>query len=350
MNKKHKALLDAIDREHKELESKHRDSRVLIVDGMNLFIRTFSAIPTLNEDGVHVGGLTGFLLSLAATIRMFSPTRVIVVFDGKGGSSKRRSIYSEYKERRAIKSKLNRVGGFEDMADEQKAMKHQLLRIYYYLMQLPVNVLAIDNIEADDVIAYLASYFDEEVIISSNDKDFLQLVNERVSVYYPIKKILYNPQNLLEEYGIWCENFAIYKALKGDRSDNIKPISGFGDKTILKQFPMLSEERKIELDEFEEFCKLYDGKSKVMLGLQNNMDEFHRNYQLVQLSDTNIPANITSNIRNTVDGEIPYLNKVNLNELYVSDKIQSSIPNWDTWLLQSFGNVNALRDKEKDEG
>lgn len=350
MNKRHKQLLDEIEREHNELETKHRDSRVLIVDGMNLFIRTFSAIPTLNEDGQHVGGLTGFLQSLGATIRMFSPTRVIVVFDGKGGSKRRRGIYSEYKERRAIKSKLNRVAGFEDMADEQKAMKHQLLRIYYYLSELPVTVLAIDDVEADDVIAYLTSYFNEEVIISSNDKDFLQLVNDRVSVYSPIKKKLYNPQNLIEEYGIWCENFPIYKALKGDRSDNIKPISGFGDKTILKQFPMLAERRKVDLDEFEEFCKLYDGKSKTMLQLQSNMDEFFRNYSLVQLTETSMPATITSNIRNVVDGDITEMNKSVLSELYVSDKIQSSIPNWNSWLIQSFGNINTLKDKRKDEG
>ena len=91
---KYQKLLQEIETE-KELQGNlHRDSKVLIVDGMNLFIRTFSAIPTLNEDGQHIGGLSGFLQSLAATVRMVNPTRVVVVFDGKGGSLRRKKIYS----------------------------------------------------------------------------------------------------------------------------------------------------------------------------------------------------------------------------------------------------------------
>ena len=86
MNNKYQRLLQEIETERQEQENLHRDSKVLIVDGMNLFIRTFSAIPTLNENGQHIGGLSGFLQSLAATVRMVNPTRVVVVFDGKGGS------------------------------------------------------------------------------------------------------------------------------------------------------------------------------------------------------------------------------------------------------------------------
>jgi 5'-3' exonuclease len=103
-----------------------------------LFIRVFSAIPTLNEDGQHVGGLSGFMKSLGATIRMVKPTRVVVVFDGKGGSHRRRKIFDNYKERRAIKSRLNRAVGFEDLADEQASMKWQMVRLYEYLQNLTI--------------------------------------------------------------------------------------------------------------------------------------------------------------------------------------------------------------------
>jgi hypothetical protein len=112
MNKRYSTILDEIESERQHKNALNRNSKVLIVDGMNLFIRTFSAIPTLNEEGKHVGGLSGFLLSLAATIRMVNPTRVVVVFDGKGGSYRRRQIYSNYKERRAVTSRLNRIVGF----------------------------------------------------------------------------------------------------------------------------------------------------------------------------------------------------------------------------------------------
>ena len=63
---------------------------MLIVDGLNTFIRVFSVMPTLNENGVHVGGIVGFLKSVGFAINMFNPTRTIIVFDGKGGSNRRR--------------------------------------------------------------------------------------------------------------------------------------------------------------------------------------------------------------------------------------------------------------------
>jgi DNA polymerase-1 len=345
MIRKYRDLLKEVEEEHQNADKLHRDSKVLLVDGMNLFIRTFSAIPTLNEDGQHIGGLSGFLQSLAATIRMVKPTRVVVVFDGKGGSHRRRKIYENYKERKAIKSRLNRVAGFEDVLDEQASMKWQMVRLYQYLQHLPLTTIVMDNIEADDVIAYLSSYFKDKVYILSNDRDFLQLVSDRVNVYVPTKKKMYNPQNLREEYGIWCENFTIYKALLGDTSDNIKGIRGMGDKTILKHFPELGERVKVDLEKFVESCKLYDGKSKAMNELKHHISDFERNYELMQLLEVDIPASTKSNIRGMVDGEISQLNKIHLDTMCLQDKLRGAIPNWDDWLLNNFSNLNSLREK-----
>lgn len=343
MNKKYQRLLQEIETEKAEQENLHRNSKVLIVDGMNLFIRTFSAIPTLNEDGSHVGGLSGFLKSLGATIRMVNPTRVVVVFDGKGGSHRRKKIYSNYKEGRAIKSKLNRVLGFEDIDSEQRSMKEQMIRIFAYLQNLPLNIIMIDKIEADDVIAYLSSYFKERVYILSNDRDFLQLVSDRVSVYLPTKKKMYNPENLLEETGIWCENYIIYKSLLGDKSDNIQGIKGFGDKTILKNFPQLSEKNKIDLEKFLELCKLHNDKSKAVNELKNNLHLLETNYSIMQLHDVDISQSIKSTIRNLVDGEIDEMNTTELKKLYIHDKLHGVIPNWDEWLNKNFTQLNMIR-------
>ena len=345
--RKYKELLAEIEQEHQDADKLNRDSRVLIVDGMNLFIRTFSAIPTLNDDGQHIGGLVGFLKSLGATIRMTKPTRVVVVFDGKGGSLRRKKVYSNYKERRAITSRLNRVVGFEDIVDEQQSMKWQISRIYQYLQQLPITTIMIDHIEADDVIAYLSSYFQEKVYILSNDRDFLQLVSDRVNVYVPTKKKMYNPQNLLEEYGIWSENFAIYKALLGDKSDNIAGIRGMGDKTIVKQFPQLGEPQKISLEDFVESCKLYEGKSKAMNSLKENIDAFQTNYQIMQLEDVDIPSSTKSTIRGLVDGTIESMSKINLDRMCLEDKLRSSFPNWDEWLQTNFKSLDGYREKTK---
>ena len=348
MLRKYKELLAEVEQEHKESENLHRDSRVLIVDSMNLFIRCFSVIPTLNEDGDHVGGLVGFLKSLAATIRMVNPTRVVMVFDGKGGSLRRKKLYPNYKEQRAMKSRLNRVVGFEDIVDESQSMKWQISRVYQYLQQLPLTTVMLDHIEADDVIAYLSSYFQEKVCILSNDRDFLQLVSDKVNVYVPTKKKMYNPQNLLEEYGIWSENFAIFKALLGDKSDNIAGIKGMGDKTILKNFPQLGEPTKIDLEDFVESCKLYEGKSKAMNSLKENIDSFQTNYQIMQPHDVDIPSSTKSTIRGLVDGEIEPMNKIELNTMCLHDKLRSSFSDWDEWIRTNFSSLEGWRDKISD--
>ena len=84
INKRHLSILDEIKKSGGEIDSGKPNDSVLLIDGMNTFIRVFSAIPTTNEDGVHVGGIVGFLRSLAFNINMIRPTRTIIVFDGKG--------------------------------------------------------------------------------------------------------------------------------------------------------------------------------------------------------------------------------------------------------------------------
>jgi DNA polymerase-1 len=345
MNNRFTKILNEIDLEKEQQDSLHRDSKVLIVDGMNLFIRTFSAIPTLNEEGKHVGGLSGFLTSLASTVRMVNPTRLIVVFDGKGGSYRRKQIYSNYKEKRSMKSRLNRIVGFEGIEDEQASIKHQMFRLYQYLDNLPITIISIDQIEADDVIAYLANYLKEKVVILSNDRDFLQLVSDRVNVYLPTKKKMYTPENLLEETGIWCENFILYKALLGDKSDNISGIKGIGKKTIEKNFGILSQKQKIDLEMFLEFCKLHDGKSKAILSLKDNIQTLETNYKIMQLIDVDISQSHKSNIRNLVDGETDCIKTVELNKLYIHDKLHSVIPNFDNWIKKNFTTLNEFRNK-----
>jgi 5'-3' exonuclease len=69
----------------KETPPRELNDHVLIIDAMNMLIRSFSLIKSMNPSGHHVGGLVGFLRSLAFVTRTFDPTRVIIVWDGKGG-------------------------------------------------------------------------------------------------------------------------------------------------------------------------------------------------------------------------------------------------------------------------
>ena len=105
----------------------HLNDRVLIVDGLNTFIRSFAVNPALNEDGLHVGGMMGFLKSVRYTSDILKPSRVIIVFDGKNGSGRRQKIYPEYKGTRKVKRRLNRnVDWGTAPADEQASMRQQM--------------------------------------------------------------------------------------------------------------------------------------------------------------------------------------------------------------------------------
>jgi len=208
-------------------------------------------VPTLSDNGDHVGGVSGFLSSLGYAIKLLKPTRVIIVFDGKGGSERRRKLYPQYKEGRKVMKRLNRA--YEEMSDtetEQKSVVEQMGKLVSFLQELPVSVISIDHIEADDAIAYIATqmYKDGRVTIMSGDKDFMQLVNDRVQIWSPIKKKVYGIADVINEYGIHPSNFIYYRILEGDSSDNIDGVKGIGLKTAIKNFPMLTEAEETSVE------------------------------------------------------------------------------------------------------
>ena len=268
MQKRYKELLQQIEQERQDGTGRDKNSHIMVIDGLNTFIRVFSAVPALNDDGQHIGGVTGFLRSIGAVIRQLKPTRCIIVFDGKGGSKRRKSIYSNYKANRANKTAFNRYQEFASLEDEQESMRRQFGRMIQYLNCLPVTTMSIDNVEADDIIAYIANevYTEDhqKCTIVSTDRDFLQLVNHRINVWSPIKKRLYTPSLLQEEIGINEKNYLLYRAITGDKSDNIEGIKGVGLKSLIKYFPMLTEDREVSVDEIIDYAVQQDSKYKVV--------------------------------------------------------------------------------------
>ena len=195
-NKRYLSILEEIKKSGGKVDSGKPNDSVLLIDGLNTFIRVFSAIPTTNEDGIHVGGIVGFLRSLAFNINMIRPTRTIIVFDGKGGSNRRRKIFPEYKMGRKMSYRLNRAHNFLTREEEQQMMIRQLNRVVEYLECLPVSIMNMENIEADDAMAYICQqvYPQSQCILMSTDRDFLQLVDSRVQVWSPTKKKFYDSE------------------------------------------------------------------------------------------------------------------------------------------------------------
>lgn len=324
------------------MESKQKE--VLIVDGYNTFIRCFAAIPTLNEDGMHTGGMSGFLKSVGHAIKLFGPDRVVVVFDGVGGSQKRRKIYSEYKDHKRTKVRLNRI--YEEntsLGSEEVSLKKQLQRIVMYLQHLPVYMISLDQVEADDTIAHCALdyYKDWRVKIMSADKDFLQLVSDRIHVWSPTKKRVYAPEDILNEYGVSAVNFIYFRALQGDVSDNVPGIKGFGPKTVIKAFPFLSGGLST-INQIKEHGINNRGDLKVYDTLLDNWSDFERNYALMQLTDSYIQTVGQLRIKEILDNQPPKLDENGLAKLLLEDKLWGSLPNYRSWVNEVFGRIDKI--------
>ena len=174
---KQKDLLKLLNNMDEQGEETVEGERILMIDGLNLFFRNFAILNMVNPDGVHIGGLGGFFRSLGAMIRQMQPTQVYVIFDGAGSSNNRKNLLPEYKSGRDLQ-RITNWDAFDDKDDEDDAKIDQMVRIIQYLKTLPVKVVTLDKVEADDIIAYLSDVIpqkkEDKVFIVSSDKDFLQ--------------------------------------------------------------------------------------------------------------------------------------------------------------------------------
>ena len=317
------------------------NNRVLIVDGLNLYLRAFAVNGALNDNGVPVGGLTGFLRSLAYAIREVNPTRVIIVYDGAGGSQRRRKIHSDYKSNRKPGKRITRWDAFKNATEEKEAMKIQFSRLLDYLDFLPINVISIDKIEADDTIAYIAhTLLDKEVTIMSSDQDFLQLVDDRITVWSPTKKIFYTPNKVLEDYGVPAHNFLMYKVLMGDKSDNIEGVKGLGPKKLPKILPDLLTQNSLDLDFILEYSK--KGEEPMHKRIVESGNQLQLNKKLMDLKNPPISGELKLQISRLIESPINLLSRNNFIIMYNDDQLGNAIQIPDLWLKEHFTKLNTI--------
>ena len=317
------------------------NNRVLIVDGLNLYLRAFAVNGALNDNGVPVGGLTGFLRSLAYAIREVNPTRVIIVYDGQGGSQRRRKILPDYKANRTPGKRITRWDAFKDARAEKDAMKIQFSRLIEYLDFLPVNVISIDKIEADDTIAYIAhTLLDEDVTILSADQDFLQLVNERITVWSPTKKKFYTPRMVMDDYGVPAHNFLMYKVLMGDKSDNIEGVKGLGPKKLPKIVPDLLTQTTLDLDFILEHAG--KGEEPMHKKISESETQLRLNEELMDLKNPPISGELKLQIARLIEAPINLLSRNDFIMMYSDDQLGNAIKAPDLWLREHFIKLNTL--------
>lgn len=320
------------------------NDHILVIDAMNMLIRSFSLLKAMNPSGHHVGGLVGFLRSLGFVTRTFDPSRVIIVWDGKGGSANRKNIDPNYKAQRAT-SRITHWGLYDTKAEETEALIGQLFRTQDYLECLPVQQLMMEKLEADDIIAYLAktaSKSKKKLTIVSSDKDFLQLVDEYVEVYAPVKKKTFTKSNIEEELQVLPENYNIVKALLGDNSDNLAGVKGLGIKTILSQFPDLVSKPGMSLDYVYNICEEKMNEKKIFPKILTEWDRVETNFKLMNLHETDLDEKEMTHVLEVLKGEIPKLQTGAFLHLLETDKIEGITKNTEGW-LETFRKLTVVK-------
>ena len=345
---KHKelfALLDEVQEQGEETILKRHD-KVLLIDGLNLFFRNFAMLNMVNPDGVHIGGLGGFFRSLGAMIRQTNPTSVYVVFDGAGSTTNRKNLLSEYKGSRNLQ-RITNWDAFDSLEDEHDSKVDQIVRVIQYLKLLPVKTTIIDKVEADDIIAVLSKKlvkkYNSTCFIVSSDKDFLQLVTDKIILYRPMEKEYYTPKVVEEKLGLLPKNFILYKTLLGDNSDNIPGVKGLGVKGIFKKFPELKTQELTLEDIFDISTRKFK-EHVVYSRIIQDRSRIETSYKVMDLSIPMINEREKEYIDDLIIEDIPDLNSDMFIQFYNEDKLGGMIRNLSGWIQEIFSQFKGYKD------
>jgi len=333
-----KDLLNLLNNVQEHGEELPKSERYLLIDGLNLFFRNFSAVNAVNSNGIHVGGLGGFFRSLGSLIRTIQPTQVYVIFDGMNSSHNRKNIIPEYKSGRNL-TRVTKHELFDNLEEEDESKVNQIVRIIQYLKTLPVKTISYPGMEADDVIAYLSFTLpanpDDRAFIVSSDKDYLQLITEKVIVYRPIEKEYYTTDTVKEKFHVTPNNFLLYKLLMGDNSDGITGIKGLGPKGLFKRFPELT---KYDLS-FNDLLDLAESRLKehvVYARVLHDITGLENKYKIMDLSNPMISDSDKLKIDDLAKNLPLNFYPEGFIKMYYEDQIGGLIRNVEFWVQDIF--------------
>ncbi len=200
------------------------DELLVLIDGSSYLYRAFH-VPNLqklsNAQGEPTGAVYGVINMVRKLIQEHHPAHIAVVFDAPGKTF-RDELYPAYKANRP------------PMPDE---LRCQIEPLHAVIRAMGIPLLQVEGVEADDVIGTLARKAAERgrrVLISTGDKDFAQLVDERVQLVNTMSGTTLDPAGVQEKFGVPAERMIDFLALVGDSSDNIPGVPGVGPKTAAK--------------------------------------------------------------------------------------------------------------------
>lgn len=298
-----------------------KKKKLMVIDGTNNFYRSYIVDPSISTNGAPIGGVKGFFKTLQKLSREIKPDQIVVCWDGADGSRKRRSMVKTYKDgRKPIR--LNRSNRNLNESEERDNKIWQQVRLMELLNETPVIQLVLDSVEADDLISLVVqdnNYKGWHKIIVSSDKDFYQLCDDETIVHRPIQKETLNLPRVVEQFGIHPRNFALARAIAGDKSDNLPGVPGVGLSTIARRFPFLSESRDYTLDDIVEACEQVEKPLKVHEGIVDAVDTIEQNYKMMQLYFPLISIQGKQKVRFTLDNFEFEFNKTEVDKMMTYD-------------------------------
>lgn len=196
--------------------------QLYIVDGSSYIYRAYHAVaPLTTRAGLHTHAILGFVTMIQRLVKEQSPDFLVVAFDSRGAVF-RHEMYDAYK--------ANRPPMPDDLAEQIPYIKR-------FVKAEGLLSIEEQGVEADDIIASVAKRFASEccgVTIVSGDKDLLQLVDQHVVMFDPMKNKIMDVQAVCEKYGVRVDQLLDTFALMGDSSDNVPGVPGVGPKTAQK--------------------------------------------------------------------------------------------------------------------
>jgi len=207
---------------------------IAIIDGHNMAYRAFyqPRYKTMKRsDGKKSGTFFGFFTILHNVIRQFKPDELIIVFDGDFSSRIKEGEYSGYKAGRKKR---------------KKNFTRQLYDIRECLLACGIRVLSIPGVEADDILFHIAKWIESSknrCLIVSADTDMLQAVTHQTYMHDGYQQRLWTPKLVKKRYKIAPKYIPIYKAIVGDKTDNIKGVYKHGPASAVKFIKKLKKNK-----------------------------------------------------------------------------------------------------------
>ena len=295
------------------------ENPIILVDGSSYLFRAYHSPPHLtNSKGEATGAIYGVVNMLKSLVRQYSPSKMVVVFDAKGPTF-RNEMYSEYKANRP------------PMPDD---LRTQIEPIHKIIKAMGLPLIAIEGVEADDVIGTLAqqqSDIGNHVLISTGDKDMAQLVNDKVTLINTMTNTILNPQGVVDKFGVGPELIIDYLALMGDKVDNIPGVPGVGEKTAVALLQGLGSIENI-YSQLDDVAALgFRGSKTMSKKLEDNKEQLTLSYQL---------ATIKLDVEHGIENDQMFVQSPNLTELAELYK-ECEFKRWLAEVLAPKGNEQA---------